>query len=415
MEMAFAAVQSGQSKLGFLMSKFEITQHAFTSKIIEVLECHFGEYAEDVFQASSILGYLNNKTKSANRGSKARGAFANHYALYVVVEDYVKNGFADGKTKIPYSRYEGARFSDLFSRQRELPFGAKLQNHALNSRLNDEFKKFYPMVGKPPIVRDVESQRYWIQEDLLQVSIRRKDGKDYTSNIARAIIDVIDAYVATKKAAFEGFLDACRQIAEFGKIAPERAINFVVQQLQPNVDARVFEIVSYAVLKAKYRQETVWIGETKDAVAEEFLILYKTGRTNANDGGIDFVMKPLGRFFQVTETIDVNKYFLDIDKVQRFPMTFVVKSDEAPDKIRASIRAQAVAKYKIETVVDSYMMAIEEVINIQDLATAFDAAVKSGQLQAVMHEIVIQSKLEFNYGDDEDEDGGIEEISPLHI
>ena len=35
----------------------------------------------------------------------------------------------------------------------------------------------------------------------------------------------------------------------------------------------------------------------------------------------DLVMKPLGRFFQVTETIDVGKYFLDIDKVQRFPIT----------------------------------------------------------------------------------------------
>ena len=37
--------------------------------------------------------------------------------------------------------------------------------------------------------------------------------------------------------------------------------------------------------------------------------LYKTGKTNANDGGIDFVMKPLGRFFQVTETLDFKKYF----------------------------------------------------------------------------------------------------------
>lgn len=396
------------------MSKFEIAQHSFTSTIIEVLQRYFGEYAEDIFQASPILGYLNNKTKAANRGSKARGAFANHYALYVVIEDYIKNGFADGKAAVPYPKYQGARFSDLFKRQRELPFGAKLQNHALNSRLNDEFKKFYPTVGKPPIVRDVESQRYWIQEDLLQVSIRRKDGKDYTYNIAHAIIAVIDAYVATKKAAFEGFLEACRQIAELGKSDPEKAVDFVVQQLKPNVDARVFEIVSYAVLKAKYHQETVWIGETKDTVSEKFLILYKTGRTNANDGGIDFVMKPLGRFFQVTETIDVNKYFLDIDKVQRFPITFVVKSDETSDQIRAAIRAQAVAKYKIETVVDSYMTAIEEIINVKDLVAAFDAVVKSGQLQTVMDEIVIQSKVEFNYNDDdEDENGGTEEIS-LH-
>ena len=395
------------------MPKFEIAQHSFTSAIIEVLQRHFGEYAEDILQASPILGYLNNKTKAANRGSKARGAFANHYALYVVVEDYIKNGFADGQTAIPYSKYQGARFSDLFKRQRELPFGAKLQNHALNSRLNDEFKKFYPTVGKPPIVRDVASQRYWIQEDLLHVTIRQKDGKDYTYNISRAIIAIIDAYIATKKAAFEDFLDACRQIAELGTNDPNKAVDFVMQQLQHNVDARVFEIVSYAVLKAKYGQETVWIGETKDTVAEEFLVLYKTGRTNANDGGIDFVMKPLGRFFQVTETVNVNKYFLDIDKVQRFPITFVVKSDETSDRIRTAIRAQAVAKYKIEAVVDAYMSAIEEIINVNDLVAAFGAVVQSGQLQTVMDEIVVQSKVEFNYSDDDEDENGCSDEMPL--
>jgi hypothetical protein len=392
------------------MPNLETTQHSFTSTIVEILRRHFGEYAEEIFQASPILGYLNNKTKAANRGSKARGAFANHYALYVVVEDYIKGGFAVGKTAMPYSRYQGARFSDLFRRQRELPFGAKLQNHALNSRLNDEFKKFYPTVGKPPIVRDVATQRYWIHEDLLQITIRRKDGQEHTYNIARAIIDIIDAYVATKKAAFEGFLEACRQITEIGKGDPAKAVDFVVQQLKPNVDARVFEIVSYAVLKARYGQETVWIGETKDTVAEAFLVLYKTGRTNANDGGIDFVMKPLGRFFQVTETLDVNKYFLDIDKVQRFPITFVVKSDEPSDHIRSAIRAQAAAKYKIESVVDSYMAAVEEIINVKDLVAAFDAVVKSDQMQTVMNEIVVQSKVEFNYNDDEDDDGSSDEV-----
>ena len=127
---------------------------AFTPIILDVLKKHFGEYAIDVFTSSPILGYLNNKTKAANRGSKARGAFANHYALYVVVEDYIKKGFADGKAGAPYSKYEGARFSDLFRRQRELPFGSKLQNHALNSRLNDEFKKFYPSVGKETVAEE---------------------------------------------------------------------------------------------------------------------------------------------------------------------------------------------------------------------------------------------------------------------
>ncbi|MFY9221267.1 MAG: hypothetical protein WAQ98_01280 [Blastocatellia bacterium] len=159
-----------------MMYKFEITNHTFTSAILGILETHFGDYARDIFEASPLLGYLNNKTKAANRGSKARGAFANHYALYVVIEDYVNNGFFDEKIKLPYSKYEGAKFSDLFRRQRELPFGAKLQNHALNARLNDEFKKFYPTLGKQPIVRDVEKQRYWIQEDLLNALCERSIG-----------------------------------------------------------------------------------------------------------------------------------------------------------------------------------------------------------------------------------------------
>jgi hypothetical protein len=389
-----------------MMPKYDITRHTFTETIIDILKSHYAEYAEEILEASSLLGYLNSKTKAANRGSKARGAFANHYALYVIIEDYLQKGFYSGEVKIPYSKYEGARFSDLFKRQRELPFGAKLQNHALNARLNDEFRKFYPTAGKQPIVRDVEKQRYWIQEDLLQIQIRHKDGTDHIYNIAPAIIEIIDAYVATKKAAFEGFLETCRQISELGKQNPNHAVDFVVQQLQPNVDARVFEIVSFAVLKAKYELETIWIGETKDTVAEEVLVLYKTGRTNANDGGIDFVMKPLGRFFQVTETIDVNKYFLDIDKVQRFPITFVVKSEESEEDIRAAIRMQAVAKYKIESVVDSYMKAVEEIINVSDLMTAFNDVVKSSLLQKVMDEIVIQSKVEFNYNDDDDDDKG---------
>jgi hypothetical protein len=119
--------------------------HQFTSVITAILDHHFPGAGEDILTASPLLQYLNVKTRAANRGSKSRGSFANHYALYVLVEDYIKNGYAD-KLRGQYSKYEGARFTDLFRRQRELPFGAKLQNHALNSRLNDEFAKYFPTI-----------------------------------------------------------------------------------------------------------------------------------------------------------------------------------------------------------------------------------------------------------------------------
>ena len=329
-----------------------IRAHGFTEKIRDILKSHFKEDAEQVFAQSPLLGYLNHKTKSASAGSKSRGSFANHYALYVLVEDYLTKGFL-GDNSGKYDKYEGARFSDLFKRQRELPFGSKLQNHALNARLNDEFKKFYPSVDKEPIVRDVESQRYWIQEDLLLVKTRGRDGKDKTYNLAESIIEIIDAYVATKREAFESFIEACREISTVTKEGTSSVVTFIESQLKPEVDARIFEIVSFGVLKAFYSDQQIFWGWSRDAIKEESLTLYKTGRTNANDGGIDFVMKPLGRFFQVTETVDVNKYFLDIDKIQRFPLTFVVKSTDSAERLKRDIEAQAIAKYKIKAVVNS--------------------------------------------------------------
>ena len=390
-----------RNKRIYSMAQFEFDEHAFTANIREVLETHFGEHALSIFAASPLLGYLNHKTRAANRGSKARGSFANHYALYVLVEDYVKRGFADGSADQDYSQYEGARFSDLLSRQRELPFGATLQNHALNSRLNDEFRKFYPTVNRVPVVRDLTTRRYWIQEDLLEVAVGRRGGREHQFNIARAVIEIVDLYVATKKAAFAGFLATCREIAELGEKDRDQATEFIERQLAPNVDARVFEIVSYAVLKAKYAQESVWIGMTRDTIYEEYLVLYKTGRTNANDGGIDFVMRPIGRFFQVTETLDLNKYFLDIDKVQRFPITFVIKSSDPVESIRDAIRQQAIQRYRVDAVVSAYMNAVEEIINIDDLKASFGSLVKSGKIRTVMDQIISQSTVEFDFGADE--------------
>jgi len=129
-------------------------------------------------------------------------------------------------------------------------------------------------------------------------------------------------------------------------------------------------------------------------------MLYKTGRTNANDGGIDFVMRPLGRFFQVTESTDVRKYFLDIDKIQRFPVTFIIKSELTVKELVEKIKEDAMKQYGVKSIVNKYIDAIEEVFNIQKLRKHFKSAVKEGCLKQIINEIVLQSKLEFNYYDE---------------
>lgn len=324
-----------------------IMEHQFTPKIKEILTKRFSKNSEEIFDKSQLLQYINIKTKSASRGAKARGSFANLYAVYVVIEDYVVHGY---EKKGDYSKYEGAEFTKLFRRQRKLPFGAKLQNHALNNRMNSEFQKFFPNSEYMPILRNLETSRYWINENLIKVKV---GGKTY--NIAKAVVEIIDEYAKTKKVAFEKFIQVCLELQQIHRKEPKEVESFILGLLAPNVDARLFEIASYAILKYYYHDQKIYWGFELSKLVKDHLKLYKTGRTNANDGGIDFVMKPLGRFFQVTETLDVKKYFLDIDKIHRYPITFVVKSVETEGKIRKGIKTNAMRIYSVEAVVDRYM------------------------------------------------------------
>jgi hypothetical protein len=366
-------------------------EHEFTKTIKEILKSNFGEFSDSVFKESQIIQYLNIKTKSANKGSKSRGSFANLYAIYVLIEDYLKKNYdQSGK----YREYEGAVYSELFKRQRELPFGKKLQNHALNHRMNEEFKKYFSTCDYIPIIRNFDTNRYWFNENLIKIKI---DSNFY--NIANVVIQIINAYIEAKKSTFEKFIYFCENAQN---LSDKDLVEFLSNLMEPNIDARVFEIVSYSILKYYYNDQKIYWGFEITNIKEENLKLFKTGRTNANDGGIDFVMKPLGRFFQVTETIDVNKYFLDIDKMEKYPITFVIKSFESIEQLRNLIQQQAERQYAINAVVKQYMDCIEEIINIPILLSKFLTAVSLGHQQSIMEEIIKQSKVEFNYEDDYD-------------
>ena len=367
-------------------------KHSFTEKIDEILAKHFNENAKQIFKNSELIQYINQKTVSAHKGSKARGSFGNLYAIFVLVEDYLNKKY---DKEGDYSKYEGAKFSNLFTRQRELPFGAKLQNHALNQRMNQEFKKFFPTCDYIPIIRVVETKRYWINSNLIELIVNKEK-----VNISHAIIEIIEEYINSKKSAFESFIQTCEQLKDIGEQDADKIKRFILGLLEPNVDARIFEIVSYSILKASYFEQSVFFGFTLDSIEEENLKLYKTGRTNANDGGIDFVMQPLGRFFQVTETTDVKKYFLDIDKLEKFPITFVVKSIEKAEDLRQKIKEGAEQQYGVEAVVNKYVACIEEIINIQKLKEALDDVENNGKINDVLNEIIKQSKVEFNYEED---------------
>lgn len=368
-------------------------EHTFTKNIKTILANRFGENGAIVFEQNQLIQYLNFKTRSANKGSKSRGSFANLYAVYVIVEDYLAKKY---DKQGDYAQFEGTPYTQLFNRQRELPFGSKLQNHALNNRVNAEYQKFFPTSDVIPILRNLETNRYWVNENLLKVKIG-----EIILNVAAAIIDIVEDYIRNKQDAFQRFIQTCESLQSIQDAEPEAVTDFIRTLLAPNTDARLFEIVSYAILKFHYKDQHIYWGFEMNELKKESLKLYKTGRTNANDGGIDFVMQPLGRFFQVTETLDFKKYFLDIDKIQKYPITFVIKSEIKIEDLVDKIKENARKSYNIEAIVNNYMNCIEEIINIPTLILRFEDAIQLGKLPNILNEIVAQSKVEFNYSDDE--------------
>ena len=82
-----------------------------------------------------VVKYLSRKTIAVDRGSKARRSLGNLYAMQVLAEDYIAG------------RKDGTQFTTLLSRMKEKPFGSKLQNHPLDNRLNDEFRRQLKLDG----------------------------------------------------------------------------------------------------------------------------------------------------------------------------------------------------------------------------------------------------------------------------
>lgn len=334
---------------------------------------------------SELLQYIDKKTKSVNSSSKSRGSFANLFALYVVIEDYIEKGFYDKNTE--YENYEGAQFNQLMERQRTLPFGKKLQNHALNNRCNSEFLKYFNDESLLPIFHNKKNNKYKINTKLLII-----EGK----NICKDVIEIIDKYISLKLDNFNLFFEKCEEILINLNFNKDIAVDFIKSQLDINIDARIFEIVSYCLVKFYYHDKYVYIGNEKNQIKKHNISIFKTGRTNANDGGIDFIMKPLGKIFQVTETLDFKKFFLDIDKLNRYPISFIIKTKYDSETVFNKIKKDAEKIYDSDVVIEKYLSCFEEIITINNLHFYLNEIIRKNFLKEFFNELIIQIKIEYN-------------------
>ena len=326
-----------------------------------------------------VVKYLSKKTIAVERDSKARRSLGNLYAMQVLAEDYVAG------------HKNGTQFTTLLSRMREKPFGSKLQNHPLDNRLNDEFSRQLSLSGDMLPVQHGRSsfgKTRKISENLLRYA-----GSD-PHLVSQFIIRVINQFSAIISSGQDEFIKRVQSLS-----SNEETSKFINDILSPNSDARLFEVLSFCILKQHYSEKTVSFTDENGAFSEEKLALYKTGRTNANDGGIDFVLKPLGRFFQVTETLDFKKYFLDFDKLNRVPITFVIKTEQFSSKVLSLISYKAQSEY--ETDLHSiYMGLFEEVITKNELREMFDKIQNSEEmLSKFIDDLIVNFKVEYGHFD----------------
>ena len=337
--------------------------------------------ADAFFEKSPLLRYLDLKTGAIFGNTKTRRSFASIYAIYAILYFYYNDYY---KKPDEYKEFGGYDYTKLFIFYRKLYGGEKLQNHALNSRVNGEFKnRIVSEAGNDLII--INEGKYALHIDYLYV-----DGID----ISKIAIRIAEEYIQILAAKDSKLISDIEELIKMNS-ADDKKLK-INELLNEQSEARIFEIISYSILKSHYKSIKVFFGYSREELQEQYLTLYKTGRTNANDGGIDFVMKPLGRFFQVTEVNNYDKYLLDIDKVMHFPVTFVIKTLQNKDAVITQLDNCIEQKSGgMRIIRERYQQAIEEIITINELRVWLNA-LNNESVDELLQDINKYYRLELN-------------------
>lgn len=364
--------------------------------IKDILIEDYNDKYNQIYENSDLIKYLDKKTGAIEGDSKTRRSLGNIYAIYSVLYYYLEMDFYNNKEK--YKKFNGFEYNVLWNFCKQQYGGNKLQNHALNNRLNTEFLNKVAR-GSSKELLIINGSKYLIHIDYLYVN---------NIDISKTVVKIIEKYIELLKAKdfkLSSDLEMLRNLEDLN----EKKFK-IDSLLEEKSEARIFEIISYAILKNHYKNQHIYIGTSLTNIKKEKLNLYKTGRTNANDGGIDFVMKPLGRFFQVTEVDKYDKYLLDIDKVLHFPITFVIKTNSSKDTILKEIKEYIKEKSGgMEVIIEKYENSIEEIITINELRNWLNNLNESN-INSLIEDIDTYYKIELNIeeNDDETEKEGLE-------
>lgn len=354
--------------------------------IKDILVENYGkDNALSLYEKSPLIRYLDKKMGAIHGDSKTRRSLANIYAIYSILYYYVDDFYQD---KEKYKQFLGYDYTKLFVFYRKLYGGSKLQNHALNSRVNGEFRNKISGADKDLII--INDGKYALHIDFLYVE---------DIDISKACKEIIERYISLLVEKDNGLVAVLEELRLTKNVDNKKTK--ILSLLTEESEARIFEIISFAILKSHYSNIEVFFGYSFETIEKEHLQLFKTGRTNANDGGIDFVMRPVGRFFQVTEVNNYDKYLLDIDKIMHFPITFVVKTLKSKDIVLEEITEFINTRSGGMVIIkERYQKAIEEVITINELKEWL-LLLDEESIDQIIKDIDIYYKMEMNLNADD--------------
>lgn len=381
------SVQFGMTETTSLLSRYACFVKAYLLNKVSV------EEAKQILD-NPLSQYIGIKTQAVTRTTTRRGSYANLGTLLVILNDYLIH-------LENYEKYDGMKFSDYLVQVRELPGCAKIQNHAINDRLNQEFEKFFRDEEAPiirvPVPSSLGATTYKLNVSLLRLGKAKTQPRAF----AGYLLDILRLYFRLREVGNEEVIVYCRWLQTDPK-ANEEATSVFFRDSVRHDDARMFQITAFAILKAWYSTRYVILGESKEKLETVPLSLYRTGRVNANDGGIDYILTPLGKYFQATQNFNFEKYFLDIDKLARYPLSFVIQTDMTPDQAFKRIRKDAEKKYTDPVILESYLNSFEAVLTLVSLdeklneIRSLPTAVKTQLFKEMIAEFIRQFKVEYN-------------------
>lgn len=199
----------------------------------DILKAAYPTDYQEIYDKSPMLQYLDKKMKAVHGNSKTRRSLANIYAIYSILFFYQKDFY---NKKEAYRQFEGYDYMRLFNFYRSLYGGSKLQNHALNSRVNGEFHNKIKDVVNDLII--VNNGKYLIHIDYIYV-----EGHDISIVSCKIIKKYIDLLMA-KDHALISILEELRGLTDYSE--KKTKINALLTE---DSEARIFEIISYAIRK----------------------------------------------------------------------------------------------------------------------------------------------------------------------